>query len=103
MLHDPAHFPEPHAFRPERWLESEDDLHRYWVPFGRGSRSCLGQHFATAELYIAIAALVRRFDFELFEMDARRDMDPVRDCFLGEQSLQSKGLRVRIVGDAAAV
>ena len=34
-------FPEPKKFVPERWLENPD-LMRYFVPFGKGSRQCLG-------------------------------------------------------------
>lgn len=34
-------FPEPKAFRPERWMETPA-LDRYFVPFGKGSRQCLG-------------------------------------------------------------
>jgi cytochrome P450 len=49
---DPAIFPEPRDFRPERWIGGADgsppkapngsSLDRYYVPFGKGSRSCLG-------------------------------------------------------------
>ena len=34
-------FPEPQAFVPERWI-GRPDLQRYFVPFGKGSRQCLG-------------------------------------------------------------
>ena len=34
-------FPEPRRFFPERWIK-EPDLDRYFVPFGKGSRACLG-------------------------------------------------------------
>jgi cytochrome P450 len=34
-------FPNPRAFVPERWI-NEPDLDRYFVPFGKGSRQCLG-------------------------------------------------------------
>jgi cytochrome P450 len=42
---DPEIFPEPMEFRPERWLPSNPNLdrcNRYLVPFGRGSRMCIG-------------------------------------------------------------
>ena len=41
VLIDPKIFPEPHTFRPERWL-SEDRLDRYKVAFSKGSRQCIG-------------------------------------------------------------
>ena len=44
MHTDPDVFPDPLEFRPERWLGTVTPamLHNY-VPFGRGSRNCLGQ------------------------------------------------------------
>lgn len=53
-------FPEPHSFIPDRWLEGDVDLkRRYWVPFGRGSRACIGISLAYVELYHVIAAIFR--------------------------------------------
>ena len=40
-----ALFPEPRAFRPERWLERGRDgesLDNWRVPFSKGPRSCIG-------------------------------------------------------------
>lgn len=42
VLMDPEIFPEPARFRPERWVENGTELERYFVPFGKGSRQCLG-------------------------------------------------------------
>lgn len=45
VLLDPDVFDEPMSFKPERWLSSNPDLLRImhnYVPFGRGSRMCLG-------------------------------------------------------------
>ncbi|KAL8975296.1 MAG: hypothetical protein Q9197_000464 [Variospora fuerteventurae] len=43
MHTDPAVFPEPRKFIPERWLGDYDPkMNRNFVAFGRGSRSCLG-------------------------------------------------------------
>jgi cytochrome P450 len=35
-------FPEPSKFLPERWI-GHSELERYFVPFTKGSRQCLGQ------------------------------------------------------------
>jgi cytochrome P450 len=45
MHMDPTVFPEPKAFRPERWLDiaPESLEYAYCVPFGKGSRSCGGE------------------------------------------------------------
>ncbi|KAL8823041.1 MAG: hypothetical protein Q9191_006233 [Dirinaria sp. TL-2023a] len=43
MHTDPEVYPEPLKFVPERWLGDYDPkMNRNWVPFSRGSRSCLG-------------------------------------------------------------
>lgn len=60
LHHYEAVFPEPHTFIPERWLEGDGDVkRRYWVPFGRGSRACIGIHLAYVELYHVMAAVFR--------------------------------------------
>jgi cytochrome P450 len=44
MHTDPKAFPNPFAFKPERWLgEITPTMTRNFVPFSRGSRNCLGQ------------------------------------------------------------
>jgi cytochrome P450 len=48
VLTDPSIFPNPTLFRPERWLEPENDgkrLDKYLVSFGKGSRQCLGMKY----------------------------------------------------------
>ncbi|KAI0432674.1 cytochrome P450 [Xylaria sp. FL1042] len=56
-------------FRPERWLTSEEDklatMNRQWIPFGVGSRTCIGRHISTLEISKLIPRIVREFDFEL--------------------------------------
>ena len=49
MHHDPALYPEPHAFRPERFL-SEARQAPTWLPWGAGRKSCVGRHFALLEM-----------------------------------------------------
>ena len=46
---DPAVYPEPLAFRPERFLESPAGTYT-WIPFGGGIRRCLGASFALFEM-----------------------------------------------------
>lgn len=67
VLHrDPRHFPEPEAFRPERWL---DGLARRlprcaYMPFGGGPRICIGQRFAMIEAVLILATIAQRFSVE---------------------------------------
>ncbi|KFZ02584.1 hypothetical protein V500_00083 [Pseudogymnoascus sp. VKM F-4518 (FW-2643)] len=76
---DPTIWKDPLVFDPERWLQDEDKtrlLHRYLVPFSRGSRQCLGIHFANAQLYLALATVFRRFDLELFDPKIPKTQTP---------------------------
>ncbi len=60
-----AYFPDPAAFRPERWSgDFATALPRYvYLPFGAGPRSCLAQHFALLELQLLLATLAARVVF----------------------------------------
>ena len=64
---DPRFFPEPDAFRPERWLDGlEKRLPRgAFIPFGLGSRKCIGASFAKMEATLLLATIARRWRFEL--------------------------------------
>ncbi|PWY94063.1 benzoate 4-monooxygenase cytochrome P450 [Aspergillus sclerotioniger CBS 115572] len=83
---DPAIFPEPDRFDPERWIratERRENLTRYLVSFMRGSRACLGMNLAYIELYLTIAHLIRRFDFTLHNTnpeDVRITRDRIIPC-----------------------
>jgi hypothetical protein len=63
LHHDPAIYPEPHAFRPERFLESQGGRapNTYtWIPFGGGRRRCLGASFAQLEMKLVLRAVLER-------------------------------------------
>jgi cytochrome P450 len=61
--HDPRFYPNPEAFRPERWTEEfTKGLHKFaYLPFGIGARRCIGSLFAEAETMLAVASIVQRF------------------------------------------
>jgi cytochrome P450 len=67
----PEHWPEPERFDPMRFTpEASKGRHKYaWVPFGGGAHMCLGLHFATMQVRILLAQLLRRYRIEL-EPDA---------------------------------
>ena len=54
-------YPEPFAFRPERFLEEGPDTYA-WIPFGGGIRRCLGASFAEFEMRIVLREVLTRCD-----------------------------------------
>lgn len=105
MIHmNPDLFPAPQEFRPERWLLHQsnnleltnESLKKYYMPFGKGSRSCLGMNLVYAEIYLTLAALFRRFELRLFET-TRADVDIAHDFIAAAPRVDSKGVRVVIV------
>ncbi len=62
LIHrDPDVYPEPRAFRPERFLEQPPGTYT-WIPFGGGVRRCLGASFAQFEIKVVLRELVRRLE-----------------------------------------
>jgi cytochrome P450 len=52
-------YPEPYAFRPERFLESQPATYG-WIPFGGGVRRCLGAAFAEMEMRVVLEMVLER-------------------------------------------
>ena len=46
-------YPDPFAFRPERWLGRKPGTYE-WIPFGGGIRRCLGAALAMAEQRVVL-------------------------------------------------
>ena len=55
--HDPAIYPDPYEFRPERFLSEPPGTYT-WIPFGGGRRRCLGASFALLEMKIVLRAVL---------------------------------------------
>ena len=51
-------YPDPHAFRPERFVGVKPGTYT-WIPFGGGVRRCLGAAFALFEMQVVLEAVVR--------------------------------------------
>jgi hypothetical protein len=65
ILHDPAVYPEPDVFKPERFLGPDGSPREDPVlksVFGFGKRICPGRHLAEATLFIAIASMLSVFN-----------------------------------------
>lgn len=74
---DPDVFPDPDAFKPERWLDEKPEMRKLYIPFGAdGPRKCIGIHLAYMELRVILAALFSRFELTLGDTsDAEMELD----------------------------
>lgn len=94
-------FPEPFVFRPERWLDSprgpdgRQPLISYLSSFGGGSRVCIAMNLAYMELYIALATMFRRHNFQLFETDSA-DVEFALEMLAPMPRWESRGVRVTV-------
>lgn len=98
---NPDLFPEPHRFLPERWMDLEGAskeeeekkkiMNHFFVPFSKGTRSCIGINLAYMELYLMLAYFVRRYDFstDTTDEDMRWD-DMVIAMFHGEFTVSAR-------------
>ncbi len=71
VLRSPKHYPDPLMFRPERFVGQRPDLN-VWIPFGGGSRRCLGAAFALTEMRVVLAEVLRRVELEPTSRPAER-------------------------------
>jgi cytochrome P450 family 135 len=61
MIHRRADlYPDPEAFRPERFLADDAPDTYTWVPFGGGTRRCIGASFAQMEMRIVLQRVLER-------------------------------------------
>jgi cytochrome P450 family 135 len=98
----PDVYPDPFAFRPERFLERPAGTYT-WIPFGGGVRRCLGATFALFEMKVVLRELVSRL--ELRASDPRPERITRRAITLvpergGEVVAERRPVRER--GSAAA-
>ncbi|KAG8526148.1 uncharacterized protein KY384_000141 [Bacidia gigantensis] len=113
LLHNPDIYPSPKTFCPDRWLATTPShpshplrtnpklMDAAFRPFNAGPRMCIGLNLAYANMYHILAALMRRWELELYETERERDVDFVRDQFVSKPGKNGKGVRVRVVGERA--
>ncbi|KAH7324238.1 cytochrome P450 [Stachybotrys elegans] len=100
LLFDPDVFKNPYEFNPERWLDASHpiDEKRYYIPFGKGARSCPSKEFATQFIQLIVATLIQRFDFNMDDAIWERDVAAASESVLTSPSTESKGLKIYPVG-----
>lgn len=67
-------YPEPHLFQPQRFLERQFSPYEY-LPFGGGSRRCIGMAFAQLEMKLVLARVLSHLQLAVAEP---RPVQPVR-------------------------
>lgn len=95
LQHDAEIFPDPHSFRPERWLEADPEhlalMDRSFFTFGAGSRACIGREISRIEMRKIIPLLVRHFDVSLVNDETWK----VRNVWFTQQTMPKCWLRRR--------
>jgi cytochrome P450 len=81
-------YPDPTAFRPERFLGDDAPDTYTWIPFGGGTRRCLGASFASFEMRVVISRVLERAQLTAVGRAER----PVRK---GVTIVPRNGVRVR--------
>ncbi|MDX2076870.1 MAG: cytochrome P450 [bacterium] len=70
---DPAYWENPNEFMPERFLGDKKPANNayHYLPFGKGTRNCIGLAFADVEVKVVLARLLQAYRFELVKDDVR--------------------------------
>lgn len=71
---NPNYFPDPHKFKPERFLDkNKDDLIKNtFIPFGMGPRHCIGMRFALLQIKMIVVSTI-----ECYQLDINEKMLPL--------------------------
>jgi len=107
---DPERWPDPYAFRTDRWLQGVHngmslrekgrtvranirarELAMDWLPFSEGPARCPGQHFNAHEFLLVVDALLPRYHFELVDAE---DVPHSRTMIVGPEAGRM-GVRIR--------
>jgi cytochrome P450 len=87
-------YPDPFSYRPDRWMNRKPGTYE-WIPFGGGTRRCLGAALAMAEQRVVLEAMARRLDL------AADDPAPEHAQHRNVTMIPARGARVVIRSRAA--
>ena len=84
ILHDEKHYPDPHTFNPDRFLNPDGALDANMLDpeeaaFGFGRRVCPGQHMAHDTMWIAVASVLVCLEFGKAKDEAGREVEVAED------------------------
>ena len=90
VMYDPNHFPNPHDFKPERFIGEDGKFKNddHVIPFGVGKRYCLGQTLAEKEYFLFLVGILQKFDISSaamqklpsYHIDDSSPQNIVRSC-----------------------
>jgi cytochrome P450 len=90
-------FPEPETFNPNRWIGPPDEVRareRCLVPFGRGSRNCVGQNLAMCQMYYTLGTIFHCFDnLQVYHDFGREDLEMV-ELLIGYHPRKAKKFKI---------
>jgi cytochrome P450 len=90
LHHRPDVYPDPHTFRPERFVDRKPGTYT-WIPFGGGIRRCLGATLAMAEQRVVLEAIAARTDL------TAPDPEPERPRMRNVTMIPGGGCQVTVV------
>ncbi|CAD0204566.1 unnamed protein product [Chrysodeixis includens] len=102
--HNPAYFPDPETFKPERFLpENKKDVKPYtYFPYGEGPRICIGSRFAKMQVMAGLITILKEYRVELandmpetLTLDARTIFTAPRDQGLNVKFIRREGSEQR--------
>ena len=95
MGRDEKLFEDAEAFRPERWLRKKDEIPTDTaeafssIPFGFGTRMCIGRRIAELELHLLSARIVQQFEIS-YPPDAENVEPYVRGVTIPDRAVRAK-------------
>jgi cytochrome P450 family 110 len=89
--HRPDLYPDPYRFNPDRFLDRRYNTSEFY-PYGGGARFCAGAAFASYEMKLIIATVLRKYQLELF------DKSPVKTIRRGVNIAPKGGVKMIMKG-----
>ncbi|XP_035227962.1 cytochrome P450 307a1-like [Stegodyphus dumicola] len=86
---DPELWEQPRKFKPERFLSSSGIVSKpdYFIPFGTGKRTCLGDRLVKSTLFLGLATLMQNFEITLPEGFPEPDMYDIPGLVVPRQEI----------------